>query len=222
MIINTEGSEFFFLNPKILRLSMTVTPFLCIFINLCSAWNYVCAYMHKRLSPVFQCYDDKIWFVTQHCLNKNMFKKKRKKAWYLCLWVGFLVCFMCVWHFLPTFWEWVIYLWRSVSSMMYALITCSKFVLLLINKMYVVLSFSMYLTVSTLYIHQHPPEMLSGKCQHTNLLLLTKSRKGSLKPTKGWFIIAMWIVFYKTASHWHVPVHTTISVTIKDGSTLYQ
>ena len=26
---------------------------------LCSAWNYVCAYTHKCLSPVFQCYNDK-------------------------------------------------------------------------------------------------------------------------------------------------------------------
>ena len=29
------------------------------------------------LSPVFQCYDGKISFVTQHCLNKNMSKKKK-------------------------------------------------------------------------------------------------------------------------------------------------
>ena len=34
MIICTEGSELFFLKPKILRLSMTATPFLCVFIEL--------------------------------------------------------------------------------------------------------------------------------------------------------------------------------------------
>ena len=44
-------------------------------LNLCSAWNCVCAYTHKCLSHVFQCYDDKIQLVTQHCLNKNMWKK---------------------------------------------------------------------------------------------------------------------------------------------------
>ena len=27
-------------------------------LTLYSAWNYVCAYTHKCLSPVFQCYDD--------------------------------------------------------------------------------------------------------------------------------------------------------------------
>ena len=32
-------------------------------LNLCSAWNYVCAYTHKCLSSVIQCYDDKIWLV---------------------------------------------------------------------------------------------------------------------------------------------------------------
>ena len=26
---------------------------------------------------MFQCYDDKIRLVTQHCLNKNIFKKKK-------------------------------------------------------------------------------------------------------------------------------------------------
>ena len=52
-------------------------------LNLCPAWNYVCAYTHKCFSPVFQCYDDKIWFVNQHCLNKNMLTKKKKlKHWF--------------------------------------------------------------------------------------------------------------------------------------------
>ena len=41
-----------------------------------SAWNYVCAYTHKCLSPVFQCYNDNIWLVTQSCLKKKMSRKK--------------------------------------------------------------------------------------------------------------------------------------------------
>ena len=60
---------------------MCLMIFVCTSVNLicsCSAWNYVCAYTHKCLSPVFQCYDDKIWLVTQHFLNKNMLKKNKK------------------------------------------------------------------------------------------------------------------------------------------------
>ena len=63
---------------------MCLTTFVCTSVNLthlCSAQNYVCAYTHKCLSPVFQCSDDKIWLVTQHCLNKKYVQKKQKKRW---------------------------------------------------------------------------------------------------------------------------------------------
>ena len=39
--------------------------------------NYVWACTRICLSPVFQCYDDKIWFATQHFLNKNTLEKKK-------------------------------------------------------------------------------------------------------------------------------------------------
>ena len=62
--------------PKFIQ-NMCFRTLVCTSVNLtclCSAWNYACAYTHKCLSHVFQCYDDKIWFVTQQCLIKNMFK----------------------------------------------------------------------------------------------------------------------------------------------------
>ena len=49
--------------------------------NVLSPVFIVYAHTHTNvLSPVFQCCSDKIWFVTQHCFNKNMFKKERKKV----------------------------------------------------------------------------------------------------------------------------------------------
>ena len=40
------------------------------------------AHTHRCLSPVFQCYEDKIWFVTQHFPNKNMLKNQKKERFW--------------------------------------------------------------------------------------------------------------------------------------------